>query len=310
MAALTLLEASKRGLGTELDQAVVEIFARNSPILMVLPFRTISGNALKYNREQTLPGVAFRGVNEAFSSSVGVLNPITESLTIIGGDLEVDKFIIDTEGADIRSIHEAMKLKAIAEDWQTTFFKGDVQTDVKEFDGLQTRLVGNQLIDAGVSSGGDALSLGVVDELIDAVNDPTHLAMNKTLARRFSAAARDTAVGGFITFGKDEFGRRIMFYGDLPILVIQSLQGLDTVLPFTEANPGGGSAASTSMYCLSITPNGIQGIQNKPMEARDLGEQDIKPVMLTRVEWYAGMMIRHGRAGGRLRGIKNAAIVK
>jgi hypothetical protein len=60
--ALTIVEASKLNSGDVARTAIVEMYARNSDILRVLPFEGISGNALKYNREDILPGVGFRGV--------------------------------------------------------------------------------------------------------------------------------------------------------------------------------------------------------------------------------------------------------
>lgn len=93
MAALTLIEAAKLESGDVYRQAVIEMYAGSSDILGALPFTSIAGNAYKYNRESSLPGVGFRGVNEAYTASVGVLNPLTEALVIAGGDLDVDKFI-------------------------------------------------------------------------------------------------------------------------------------------------------------------------------------------------------------------------
>ena len=61
---------------------------------MAMPFDKISGNALGYDREETLPGVGFRGVNEAFSEDVGIINPMTEVLKIMGGDMDVDRYIV------------------------------------------------------------------------------------------------------------------------------------------------------------------------------------------------------------------------
>ena len=74
--ALTLVEAAKLRSGEVIRSAIIEMFARSSDILRVLGFDSIAGNALKYNREETLPGVGFRGVNEAYTESTGVLNPI------------------------------------------------------------------------------------------------------------------------------------------------------------------------------------------------------------------------------------------
>ena len=64
--ALTLVEAAKRSQNP-IQSAIIEMYARNSDILMSLPFDTIQGNALRYNREETLPGIGFRGVNEAYT---------------------------------------------------------------------------------------------------------------------------------------------------------------------------------------------------------------------------------------------------
>ena len=74
--AVTLVEAAKQSQNP-IQSAIIEMYARSSDILAVLPFVTISGNALRYNREETLPGIGFRGVNEAYPESTGILNPVT-----------------------------------------------------------------------------------------------------------------------------------------------------------------------------------------------------------------------------------------
>jgi len=309
--ALTIVEAAKLNSGDVIRSAIVEMYARNSDILRVLPFDNIPGNALKYNREEILPGVGFRGVNEGYTESVGVLNPITESLVIAGGDLDVDRFIVQTMGANQRSVQEGMKVKALAHRWTLAFIKGDSSADPREFDGLQRRIPtgSSQLIDAGATSGGDALSLFLLDTLIARVDDPTHLIMNKTMMLRLTQAARNTAVGGFITWDLDQFGRRVSMYNGLPIILADEDNSGAQILPFTEANPGGGAAASTSIYCVSLGDGALVGIQNGDVQTRDLGELETKPVMRTRVEWYAGIAIFQGKSVARLRGIKNAAIV-
>ncbi|MDY6969345.1 MAG: hypothetical protein SVR08_11935 [Spirochaetota bacterium] len=307
--ALTLVEASKLHKGDVVRSAIIEIYARSSDILRVLPFETIAGSALKYNREETLPGVGFRGVNEGYTESTGILNPIVEPLVIAGGDLDVDKFILKTMGEDQRSVQEAMKAKALSLSWTAKFIKGDQESDPKEFDGLQIRLAGNQLIDAGATSGGDVLSLTKLDELIDAVQEPTALIMNKTMRRKLTAAARTSTVGGYIIYEPDEFGRTITKYNDLPILIADEDNTGTQILPFTEANPGGGTAASTSIYCVSFGEGMLTGIQNGDIDVADLGELDSKPCLRTRVEWLTGISIFHGKAAARLQGIKNAAVV-
>lgn len=307
--ALTLLEAAKLNPGDVLRNAVIEIYAGSSGILEALPFEGISGNALKYNREEKLPGVGFRGVNEAYTESTGILNPQTESLVIAGGDLDVDKFILDTQGMEQRSVHEAMKIRALALAWTKKFIKGDADSDPREFDGLQKRIVGNQLIAAGSTSGGDALSLMALDTLIDQVIEPTHLIMNKQMRRRLTQAARNSGVTGFVRWEKNSLGQQVAYYNDLPIITVDLDESQASILPFTEANPGGGTAASTSIYCVSFKDGMLTGIQGGIPDVRDLGELQTKPALRTRVEWYNGVAYFNGRAAARLNGIKDAAVV-
>ena len=80
------------------------------------------------------------------------------------------------------------------------------------------------------------------------------------------------------------------------------------ILPFTEPNPGGGAAASTSIYAVSMGDGGVVGIQNHGISVRDLGELEAKPVFRTRVEWYAAIAVFNGRSMARLRGIKDLAV--
>jgi len=306
--ALTLVEASKLYAGDPIRSAIIELYARSSDVLMVLPFQNINGNAYRYNREETLPGIGFRGVNEGYTESTGILNPITEPLVIAGGDLDVDKFILDTMGENQRSVQEAMKVKALALNWTLKFIKGDQASEPREFDGLQVRCTGNQLIDGGVTAGGAALSLAKLDELVDAVNEPQYLIMNKTMKRRLSAAARTTSVGGYITYDLDAFGRSVTKYNDLPILIIDEDNTGSQILGFTEASTSGG-ATSTSIYCTSFGDGKFTGLQNGGMDVRDLGELEDKPALRTRVEWYNGLAIFHGKSAARLQHIGNLAVV-
>lgn len=305
---LTLVEAAKLHSGDVERSAVIEQYARSSDVMMALPFDTIQGNSLRYNREDKLPGVGFRGVNEAYTESTGVLNPQVEALAIAGGDLDVDKFIIDTMGSDQRSTQEMMKVKALALRWTKAFIKGDQESNSREFDGLQKRVVGNMLVPNSAGTG-SALSLYNLDQAIDLVQSPTAIIMNKPMRRRLSAAARDTSIGGFISYDKDAFGRRLTMYGDLPILIADEDEAGNQILPFTEAAAGGGTA-SCSIYVVSFGEGMLMGLQNGDISVRDLGELETKPALRTRVEWYSGMAVMHGKSVSRVYGITDAAVTK
>lgn len=305
---LTLVESAKIGSGDVHRDAIIEMFPATSELLTVLPFQTIAGNALKYNREESLPGIAFRGYNESYTESTGVVNPVTETLHILGGDADVDRQLVKSMGAGVRATHVRMKVKALAGAWTEKFLKGDNASEPREFDGLQNRLTGSQVIDAGSTANGEPLKLTKLDEAIDAVDNPTHILMNRTMKRRLSAAARLYTVGGYITYELGAFGRRVMSYNDLPIVTIDQDNEGNEILPFTEAAASGTSTAC-SIYVISAGDGSLVGIQNDAPEAYDLGEIDASPVYRTRVEWASGIALFGAKAASRLRYIADAAVV-
>jgi len=307
--ALTLVEAAKLHSGNIFRSAIIEIYAQSSGILRVLPFLSIKGNSYKYNQEHELPGVGFRGVNEAYPESTGILNPHTEGLVISGGDIDVDKFIVSTMGSDQRSVQEAMKIKALSLAWERTFIKGDSYVEPREFDGLQKRITGRQLMDAGNSSGGDPLSLFDLDNLIALVSDPTHILLEKRMALRMTQAARNKDVSGLIGFEKDEFGRQVVTYNGIPMVPIGTDNENEDIIGFKEPAPGGGPAQCTSIYVVSMSDAGVCGLENENIQATDLGELQEKPAYRTRIEWYSGFGIFNGKAAARLRGIKNVPVI-
>ena len=296
--ALTLLEAAKLNSGDVYKAGVLTKFAETSDILRVLPFEGINGNSLKYNVEETLPGIGFRGVNESYTESTGIINPKVESLTIAGGDLDVDKFIVDTMGTSQRVVQEAMKVKALALSWTRTFIKGDNESEPREFDGLQVRLTGDALIANHATGAG--LSLAKLDEAIDAVDGANYILMSKSVRRRLTVAARTSSVGGNITYSLDEFGRQVTKYNDLPILIVDKDNSNTDILGYTE------TGSTTSIYIIAFGEGQVSGLENGGMNVRDLGELETKPAFRTRVEWYSGMGVFAPRVAARLKNITDA----
>ena len=301
---LTLFEASKL-IQNPLQRGVVEIFARTSPVLERLPFLDVAGNAYNYNLEETLPGVAFRGFNETYTESTGIVNPQTENLKIFGGTGRVDRALVKTQGNlnDLRSIQDSMRAKAAALDFTKTFFKGDEQVNAKEFDGLQKRIVGSQLLAAGNASGGDALTLAKLDELLDLIQGGADmLFMNKTMRRKVNSLMRASNQATEVV--SDVFGRQIPTYAGVPIGIIEVDAEGNEILGFAEANPGGGSPTSTSIYAVKFgVREFVSGLQAGPLEVIDQGLVDVWYVTL--LEWICAIAIFNPRSAARLWGIAN-----
>ncbi len=317
MAAITLMEAAKLALnnGETKRAGVIATFARTSAWLANLPFRNIPGNSYAYDQEGALPGVAFRGVNEAYTASAGIINPASEALRIAGGDLTVDPANVKMFGQGVRATHEQMKVKALAATLTTKLIKGDSTSDPREFDGIQARIStsGSQFVSAGTTDAGDALSLFKLDQLIGLVAGPNkQLWMSKTMIQRLTQAARSTSVGGYITDTKDGFGRQLLMYNGVPLVeAYPENDGTEPVVFDEQGDLAGtpGGSSSTSIYCVSLGDGYLSGIQNGIMEVRDLGESSSSPLLTTRVEWLVGLVAEHPKCIARLGGISNAAVV-
>lgn len=324
---LTLIEAAKiHELNGEVYKAgVIETIANSSPVLDVMTFDDISGNAVKFTQEETLPEPEFRGVNEGQPQDTGTYSDQTESLAILTLDIDVDSYIVDTMGEGQRTNQEAMALKGFAWKWTNNFINGNSSINPREFDGLKLRATGTQLIDAGSTSGGDPLSLYTLDTLIDLVDDPMPgqrkcIFMHNSLSLRMDALLRDSGLTGFVQIEKDQFGNPMTMYRGLEIKKLRQNAKGQEILPFTEANPGGGTPASSSVYVANIGIGELSGLQwNRGgtntnglpggIMIQDLGTVQDKDAFRTRIKWYTGMAAYSKRCFARLRGVKNAPVV-
>jgi hypothetical protein len=306
---LTLLEAAKseqnllrRGLYQELSAG--ELSA-------IIPFVNTPGPGVFYNKAAELPSVGFRGVNEVNGGTYGVLNPQAEQYKILQDDIDIDTYILDTEGEVARTNQVQMKLESMRLTLEDQFINGNEATDPRGFDGLKRRI---QVGSSQAINANGALSLAALDELIDAT-DATGgrkvLIMNQRMNRLLSAASRNTSIGGFITYDQDQFGRRVRYYNETEIVTTKVNAQNNLIQPFTETD---GVASSTSIYCVALGDNLVTMHQGQVRgefgpSIRPLGEVDDAPVDRTRFEWYVLMAIYHGRAASRLYGVTNANVV-
>ncbi len=307
---LTLHEASKLVDGDLKRQAIIEMFAGSTDLMAAMPLMDIPGNSYSYAQEAKLPSVGFRGYNQGYDASIGVINPQSETLRIAGGELDVDTALVKTHGVGVRTRQEAMQVKAMGAKITAAFINGD-SSDGVSFDGLRARVNGYQLLaaDEDAPTANGALSLATLDEAIDRVDNPTHIIMSKRMRNLLSQAAKDKDVGGDLQWSKDDFGRRVGFYNDLPILVTEDDEKGEKIIDFNEAGPAGGSNCQ-SIYVVSLGDGKIVGLQNGIMDVRDLGEIDALPVFRTRVEWLVARAVMHRKAVARIWGITNAAITR
>jgi hypothetical protein len=306
--AITLLESAKLSQDT-LKRGVVETFVLNAPVLQMLPFMDIEGNAYKYNEEATLPGVAFRAVNGSYSESTGTVNPKTENLVILGGDADTDKFIAQTRSNinDQRAVQTALKTKSLAYEFQNAFFNGDTALDANSYDGLKKRLTGNQVLTAatnGLDVDADTASMNkfidLLDELIHSVAGKADaLFMDSKTLLKVKSIARQL---GYADKTVDAFGRSVASYDSVTLFEAgEKVDGVK-VIPHTETT--GTATNTTSIYAVKFGADEfVSGLTNGGVQVYDLGELESKPAYRTRVEFYCGVGVFNGKSAARLSGL-------
>jgi len=134
----TLVEGNKFS-NNKLQTGVIELFVRDDPILKRLKFKTVLGTGLTYNTETTEPTVGFYDVGDTWVESTGTVTAATVTLTILGGDCDLDNFVVKTN-SDLQDLWTTVidaKTKALQHKWLQHFWYGYTTADPKAFNGSQ-----------------------------------------------------------------------------------------------------------------------------------------------------------------------------
>jgi hypothetical protein len=301
--ALTLAQAKVHSRNPQELAIITELSA--GPLLSNLPFREVQGSGLFYKREESLGDVGFRSFNDGYEESYADVRQYSEALKLFGGDVKVDRAIVELEGPQARAYQIQAKTRAMRLAFEGLFIRGDSNSTAAEFDGLAVRLpaaeAGNhsQIIENAGSA--DVLDLNKLDEAIDAVDaqgGQKYLIMSKSARRHLSAVAR---ASGQIDIQRSEFGGQQLVYGGLPVLEIDRDHKNVAIL---DSDP-----TDQSIYVVSFGNDHLTGLQNGGPQVRDLGESTDSPVLVTRVEWFCSIGLINGRAASRLTNVDATATI-
>lgn len=295
--ALTLVQAAKHARTPQELAVVTELAA--GQLLSVLPFRDIEGNGLFWSREESLPDVGFRNYNDTLDESYGETSQQSESLKLFGGDIKIDRAIVELQGPEAKAYQIQSRVRAMRLAWEALFINGDSNQSPAEFDGLAARIKSGS--SQYFSNGGGALDLLKLDEAIDnvdAVGGQKYIVMSKSLRRHLSRHAR---ANGQIDIQRTEFGYQQMMYAGIPVLELDRDHKNVAILD--------GTVTNQDLYVVSFGNDHLTGIQNGGVSVRELGESHVQPQLITRIEWFCGLALINGRAAARLAGINaNASI--
>lgn len=317
--ALTLAEYAKQAYndGNLLLGNLADWFLMESNVAQLIPWQTEKHLAVKITSWDTLPTPGWRKINAAYSESSGKFEQKVESKYIFGHDIDVDVVLAkagDTIG-DVRQNQRKMSAKAMAFEFNDQFINGDPATD--EFKGLSQRVgdvynagFTDQYINAGSSTQGRGVLydtterhyfIDQVAKLIHVISEhkPDALYMNSKLYLCFESAMRRE---NLLKQTEDMFGRIINTFQQIPLIDI-GIKADQTTEIITNEESLSGASDETSIYAVKYgTEEYLWGIQQEPMQVRDLGEIDTKPVYRDRVEWVVGLAVSNPRAIARAYG--------
>lgn len=305
-AAISLIDYAN-SVQTPMKKGIVQKITNESTFLKTLKFIPVNGLVgYKYNREESLGGIAFRGLNEQFAADTGIYNPQVESLAIMGGTVQTDRQLVNNPGGtELRASRIMAKVRKSGLFYDKYVIDGDPAVNAKQFMGLNARLTGAQVI--SVATNGGAITLALLDQMIDQTvgtsNSQKRLAMNKAIRRKITALIVAAAGGAAVL----DVGRQIIEYNGCPVDVLDEDGDEAAILGFDETQ--GSSNLCTSVYCYRPGSDSdgeyVQGLVGSEMINHvDYGERN--GVFDDLIEANIGLAVFHPRAATRLKGITNA----
>ena len=314
----TLVEAAKLS-NDVLQRGVIELLTKDDPVLKRLPFDTILGNGLTYNVETTRAGADFYDVGDTWNESTPTVTQATATLSILGGDADVDNFLKATRSNLNDLVQESVisKTLAIKEKLSTAIVYGyKTGGATKDFDGLHylvrrngstanTNVNPNTVAVATTSGTSKLLNLHRLDYAIDLLKGgkPALILMSKQMRRYLNVYLR--SVGAYDS--EDVEGKIIQTFGGVPIAVTDHIRGNESADLQFGVNEGGTAVyghnyadddgtdddGGTSIFVISYDPKCLRGIQNGNLTVERLGNLETKDATRTRLKWYAGLMLQN-----------------
>jgi HK97 family phage major capsid protein len=293
--ALTLAEASKLSNDVLLT-GVIETIIKDSPILQALPFIEIVGNGLTYNRENAAATAAFYDVGDTWSESTPTFTQVTATLKIVGGDADIDNFLLATRSnlQDLEAAVVQLKAKAVQQKFEDTFVNGDTAGDPKSFDGIDKLTDSGQTVSMGANGG--SLTLAKLDELVDLIKrgKPDILLMSKRSRRSLNNLARTS--GGFLETDRNEFGQMMQYYDGIPVGICDFISDAKTV---------GTSTDCSTIYAVQLGEGALSGLTSPGgLQVERVGSLETKDASRTRVKWYVSLALFNTLKLAKLIGVR------
>jgi len=297
---MPLLKAEAEKLSNNtLVQGIVEEIIDHDAMFAMLPFQKVNSKALVYNRENTLAGADFLDPNDTISEEACGFLEITAKLRILAGDVDVDKFLMETMGDtnDQVATQIMQKAKGVGRTFHAQVADGTA--GAKAFDGLPN--IVDAAMETAIDTNGGPITLEQLDILRDMVKlGPDALVMRQGTWRAVRTLLR--ALGGTTPtmIEMPNFGYPVPAFDGTPVIVNDFLAADETQ---------GTETAACSIYAARFNEvdglHGIFGGDSAGIRVENVGTVQNKDAYRFRLKWYASLVLRSTKSLARLKGVTN-----
>ena len=300
---MPLLKAEADKLSNnDLVAGIVEEIIDRDDLFAFLPFVQTNSKAYVYNREATISEGSFIAPGGTVTEGAATFTEIMTKLRILIGDVDVDNFMNETESDtnNQKMIQLALKAKGLGKKFRRTLVQGDNGSSANEFDGIESLVsdTADQVIAAGTNGG--SLSLGMLDDLIDKVdNGADALMMRKGTFRALKALWRAAGgnTGGMLQV--ENYGM-VPAHDGVPIIINDYIA--------TDLTEGTGTGL-TAVYAMRLNEidglHGLYGGSEMGIRFEDVGTVQDKDATRSRLKWYCGAALKSTKSLASLNGVTN-----
>jgi hypothetical protein len=309
-----------------LRKGIIMGLLEESYLMQKIPWENIGTFQQKVVRWKTLPtSIGYRQLNAAYAEGTGDLEQLMESVYDMGTDIDVDLLFTKDKNTivDPRALQTKMQLKAIAYFFNNEFINATRATEPDGFNGLKVR-IDNMHTDLGstvqpVKINADDATYGGIDmsptgrtdsdvhKFLDALNQAIYaldghkcdmILTNDNALLSFESAFRRA---GLLDTSQDMFGRSVTTFKKIPIVDMGVKADQTTKIISDDSD----ATDKASLYFVRFgVGEHLHGIQMMPLDTRDIGELEGKPVLRTRLQWVCGLAQWHKRSASRLYNVK------
>lgn len=301
---LLKVEAEKLS-NNDLLRGVIEEVIDREDLFAILPFVKTEGKAYVYNRENGVVEAEFLDPNDTVPEGAATFTEVMTKVRILAHDVDIDKFLAQTmdDTNDQVAIQLAAKAKGLARKFRKTLILGNNGTNPKEFDGLQVLTAATGATqNIVVGANGAALTLSMLDELLDAIpNGADVIMMRPGTIRAYRALLRQAGGTQPFELMLKDFGRPMLTHNGVPIIENEFIPG--------NVTQGTSTGNTCSIYAVRLNEDdGLHGLYAGPnagMVVEPIGTVQNKDAWRYRVKWYAGLALKSTKSVARLVGITN-----